>query len=189
MKNWKISKIMEREIRMNFSEVENEDINRWYQKRPLQNVTSFLMRINERYLGLVIALPEFCTTTGSADFSVNVQTINILGFVDHIWFLSHILCFCFVYNPLKIVETILSSGPYTNRLVTSHIQPMTTDCRLLGRYLDWLKYEPALWSTYTQIYPSVFYHKVWGWPEKTTWFSVTCSKNSLKLIPWSNIFI
>lgn len=51
------------------------------------------------------------------EFSVMSQITN-LGFVGHIWSLSHALCFvCFVlfYNPLKMYSPGLAHGPYKNR--------------------------------------------------------------------------
>lgn len=57
---------MKREIRMNFNDENEEklekkstdDIRRYL----LRKLLIFMMGINETYLGLVIALPEFCTT-------------------------------------------------------------------------------------------------------------------------------
>lgn len=53
---------------------------------------------------------------GQQSFSMNGQLVNILGFVGHIQFLSHILCSLVVFvtlkkkkKPLENVKTILSS--------------------------------------------------------------------------------
>lgn len=146
-----------------------------------------MVGISEHYIGLVIALNSlYWYEWRAASFVYNGPRCKNLGFVDHMQFF--VIYACFVYNPLKNVKTILSWGPSTSRSQAT-FNPWAIDCRLLemetmlgltGSNMSLLCWyiRTCLSSTKWTLSLKVLWLP---WPERT-WFSVTCSKNSPKLI-------
>lgn len=66
------------------------------------------------------------------EFSVMSQITN-LGFVGHIWSLSHVLCFvCFVLQPFKNVQSRLSSWAIEEQ-ARGQIWPAGSNLLMLAR--------------------------------------------------------